>query len=224
MKTIEIKPFGVKVNRQVAASVEEYDSLAKKTGACLEAALRYHNYHVDFSDIRDIVLHGQEEVKDEQGNIVQVAITGMEDAFGVERKTKPVLNKDGTAKMSDGKPVLTYDEKEEAFYERVVATKGISEADQTAFIQAVVDQLPWDPSTAERKPRAPKKLAAVWLEHAKKFLAGGKVAELSKRLHKSIGKEFVPTGDAAKDTETLGWLVKEYTEWSAQQSLGKLSA
>lgn len=224
MKTIEIKPFGVTVNTSVPADSEEFDKIAKKPGACLENALKYQLYHVYFSEVRDVVLHGRDEEKNEAGQVTQTAIKGLDETFGVERNTKPVIGKDGKPSLRDGKPVTAWDEKEEDYFQRVKATKSISDADLKLFIQSAVDQIAFDPSTAERQPRAPRKLAAMWAEHAKKFLAGGKVVELSKRLHKAIGKTFEPTGDATKDVEVLGWLLKEFSEWNAAQAMAKLQA
>lgn len=241
MQTIEIKPFGVAIKRSVAASVEEYDQLAKKTGACLEAALDYHNYHVDFSDIREVVLHGQEEVKDVAGNVVHPAIKGMDEVYGVTRHLEPVLDDKGVAKKKgDGTPITSWSEKEKAFFERVVAEKGISVADQTAFIQSVADQLSWDPSVKEHAPRGPGKLAAVWVDLAKKYLAvfiaspekltdfntrvGNMLAGKSFSMTTATGDTTVDTASTLKDVDTLGRLLKEFSDAAAKAAAAQAMA
>lgn len=221
-----IKPFNVAANLTVPSTPDEYDSLAKKSGKCLEDALKYYLYHVYFSELRDVILHGREEVKDEQGNIVLSAIAGMDEIYGVERREKPVLGKDDKPLVRDGKPVMQWDEKEEAYFNRILAEKKLTTASQEIInhVQNVVNNLAVDPSVAERQPRAPKKLAKEWSQAAEQILnAGeGQVAKVNKKFADSIGKTFTAVGDKAKDVETLGWLVKEYSAWFAKQSLAKL--
>lgn len=236
MQTTTIKPFGVSASLSVPSTPEEYDSLAKATRRCLADAIKYHLYHVHFSELRDVILHGRDEEKNEAGEVIVSAIKGLDDSYGVERKTKPVLGKDNQPVLKDGKPVTQWDEKEEAFFTRLLAEKGLKadSAKIVQFVQSVVDQIPFDPSVAERAPRVPKKLAQAWKDAATKLIAGGQIDKLNDRLKKAIDKTFTPTEVAAdaddkvkadakaKDVEALGWLVKEFSDWNAQQSLIKL--
>jgi hypothetical protein len=91
-----------------------------------------------------------------------------------------------------------------------------------ALADEVASKVVFDASARERKPAAPKKLAAKYVDHAKKLIAGGKIDELNRRLAKSIGKEFTLTGDEAADSTALGWLVKEFVEWNEAQTIAKL--
>lgn len=237
MQTTTISPFGVDVTKQISSNPAEYDSLAKKIGACHEAAVNYYNYHRYFSDVRDVVLHGQPEVKDSKtGAIIQPEIKGMDEVFGVERKSEPVLNKDKTPKlMQDGKtPVTAWVEKEGDYFKRVVAEKSITEADLKTFVQSIVDQIPWNPSVSEHVARGPGKLANVWMEQGKLYYKAvttnaDTLAALNSSIKALINKEFVPVTTPAegvtqavqdeKQAEVLGRLLKEFAEETAKQSM-----
>ena len=52
MKVVQYDSGGHKFNIAVPESVEEYDSLAKKVGACLDAAIDHEVYHGTLGDIR----------------------------------------------------------------------------------------------------------------------------------------------------------------------------
>lgn len=237
MQTTTISPFGVDVTKSISSDAAEYDSLAKKVGACHEAACDYYNYHRYFSEVRDIVLHGQAAYKDKDGKEIP-EIKGMDDVFGIERTSEVVLGKDGKPKlMQDGKtPVTTWTEKEGDFFKRVVATKKITDADIKVFIQSIVDQIPWDPSVAERTARGPGKLANVWLEAGREYYKGmiadpATLAEWNKRVSKVTEKTFepatagegvTPEAHAEKESERVGRLLKEFSEAIAKQQLMKL--
>ena len=231
MKAMTCKSLGLNVNLSVPATYAEFDSLAKKENAALDEAIKNVVYRGTLAEFRDVLLHGRKA--DTEKGIT--AITGMDDLFKAERKTKPVLDKAGAVKKNaKGEELTAYDETEEEFFDRIVAANSITEADQQKLADVVASQLVFDPSATERKPAAPKKLAAKYVENAKKLIAGGKIDELNKRLSKAINKTFTPVTtltdgqtqeqlDAA-NAETLGWLVKEFVEWNEAQTMAKLVA
>lgn len=216
---MQCKSLGLVVNLSVPATYEEFDTLAKKTGAALDEAIKNVVYRGTLAEFRDVLLHGR-KADTATGT---TAIAGMDDMFKAERKTKPVLDKAGAPKKTAaGVEITAYDETEEEFFDRIVAANSITEADQQKLADIVSSQLVFDPSATERKPSLPKKLAAKYSENAKKLIDGGKVDALNTRLQKSINKTFTATGDATKDIEVLGWLVKEFVEWNEQQTMAKL--
>ena len=219
MKTQTFKSLGLVVNLQVPSTYAEFDQLAKKEGAALDEAIKNVVYRGSLAEFRDVLLHGQKANPDTG----TVAVTGMDDIFKMERQTEPVKDKEGKIKTNaKGEEITKYSETEDEFFSRIVATHKVSEQDQQALADTVSSAITFDPSATERKPAAPKKLAAKYLENAKKLLAGGKIDELNKRLSKSINKQFSTSGDATKDADALGWLVKEFVEWNEAQTMAKL--
>jgi hypothetical protein len=223
MKTATFKSLGLTVTLSVPNTASEFDSLAKRDGACLDEAVRNVVYRGSLAEFRDVLLHGRKASADG----TQAAIVGMDEIFKMERETVPVLDDKGNPKKNaKGEELSVYskDDSEEKFFKRIVASHNISEADQQKLADVVSAALVFDPSAAERKPAAPKKLAAKYMENAKKLIAGGKVEELNKRLHKQLGKTFTATGVAEADVESLGWLVKEFVESVEAQTMAKLVA
>ena len=194
--------MGLTVNLSVPSTVEEFDSNAKLAGACLAEAINNAVYRGSLADFRS-------EFCD-----------ALETKYSINRKTE------GTGKFrvegEQKEEILKYVETEGEFVVRVKAEDNISDADLQTLADEVASKIAFDASARERKPAAPKKLAAKYVEHAKKLIAGGKIDELNKRLHKSIGKEFTQTHNADADATTLGWLVKEFVEWNEAQTIAKL--
>lgn len=219
MQTATFKSLGLEVKIQVPSTADEFDALAKKTGACVMEAVRNVVYRGTLAEVRSVLLHGREA--DVEKNISE--IKGMDKLFNMERETKPALDKEGKEKKdSDGNPVTVYKQTEEEFFIKICSTHNISEADQQKLMDNVTSQITFDPSATERKPSLPPKLSNKILEAAKALLNGGKLDELNKRFHKVIGKTFTATGDEAKDVQALGMLVKEYAAENEKQLLSKL--
>lgn len=215
MKTTTFKSLGLNVNLNVPSTSDEFDSLAKKAGACVEEAVRNVVYRGSLAEFRDVLLHGDKDKN----------ITGMDMLFNLERISEPVLDDKGVPKKdSKGVELTSYSESEGDFFKRIVATHKITEVDLQKLADVVNASLVFDPSAAERKPAQPKKLATKYSDIAKKLIAGGKIDELNKRFHKTIGKMFTASGDKAKDIEALGWLVKEFSEENERQAMAKLVA
>lgn len=196
-------------------SVDEGDKAAGKVGAMLEGANDNFAYRGPLAEGRDIITEFLEEES------------------GIERKTK-----DSGKKDKDNNPILVYDEKQTNYVERVATAKGWTTPDgdpDLSRFQAQIDKLCRDRKTAdgkadplavdakarERKPAAPKKLAAKYLDGAKALAAGPKFDKFVQDVKKLLGKEVVkPTDD--KSMEQLGWLVKEFLEAKEKQQLAAL--
>jgi hypothetical protein len=165
----------VKFSRSVPDTVEEFDVLAKKTGATLQAAINQEWAHGTLGEFRDAFC---EKVESE---------------LEIERLTKPTGKKD--AKEED---ILEFDEKQEAYISRVVATlmkqtdhkhHAPTEEEVVAKLQAIANSIPeaefdengkqsggvsFDPSVHERAVGGPKKLAKRYTTAAEKVIAAGK--------------------------------------------------
>lgn len=96
----------------------------------------------------------------------------------------------------------------------------------------------------EYAPRGPVKLAAKYKETAANSLMTGSWSEWNNTIFKNINKSFTPTNDSTvmfagegvnpkskekfsynvsdKDATALGWLVKEYLDWNAEQGRAAL--
>ena len=215
MKTKTYKSLGLEVKVSVPSTMEEFDKLAKREGACLDEATNNAVYRGYLGNFRADLLHGREA--DAENGIA--AFKGLEEATGVER-----LTKDSGKKNAKGEAIEVYDETEEEYKDRVVAGGRITVAELQQMADELTSITAFDPSARERKPSAPKKLAEKWLTHAKAILKKGQIEELNKRLQKQIAKTFEVSGDAEKDAIALGWLVKEYSDSLAEQTISKLSA
>lgn len=155
MKVVQYDSGGHKFNINVPESVEEYDSLAKKQGACLEAAIDHEVYHGTLGDVRD---RFAEEVGKKHG------ITRREIGTGV-------FEGEGDAKVE-----VTKTEKNDVYLARVAAEKGLT---GDAPFQDIADSLSagganevkFDPSVRERKAPKPPTIAKKDIEEATKFLA-----------------------------------------------------
>jgi len=199
MKTKTYKSLGLNVNLSVPETVEEFDTNAKRIGACLEEATNNCVYRGSLTEFRSNLCDKVESTQ------------------GVERKTKDTGKKD-----SEGKAILAFDESEADFIERVVATKGIKVEDLQPIADEVANAIVFDASARERKAPTPKKLAAKYSANAKAIIDQGKVDAFNKKASKLIDVQFTATGDAAKDVEALGWIVKQYVEAVEAQQMAAL--
>lgn len=173
MKTQEYSSLGLKVNVLVPESVTEFDTNAKREGACLAEAINNCVYRGTLAEFRD-----------------EFCIA-LEASTGVERKTKPSGKNDAS-----GNPVLIYAESEGEYPKRVAAEKGV----EITYFQSIADEvagkLVFDASARERKAPAPKKIPQWATDTAKQFLSGAKSLEkFSAAFAKVVGTELVITGD-----------------------------
>jgi hypothetical protein len=195
-------------------SITEGDNAAGKQGAMLEAANDNLAYRGALAEGRDLITEW------------------LEGHSNIERKTKETGKKD-----DKGQPILSYDETQKTYVDRVCTAKSWVTADGDADLsqfQAHVDTLARsikgddgkvyalavDAKARERKPVAPKKLAkkyaeaaASWPGHANwpKF-----VAAFEKAFSRQLTKPNTP-----QETEQLGWAIKEYLDWKEAAALAK---
>jgi hypothetical protein len=209
MKTAQFKSLGLAVNLSVPSTVQEFDTNAKREGACLEEATNNIVYRSCLAELRDLFLHGCDE--DKEAGIT--AFTGVEQTYKVERKTKGTGRKD-----SEGKEIVVYAETEAEYLERVRREKKLELTVLQPLMDKAAARVKFDAAARERKPAAPKKLAAKYKESAEAVLKGPHLKRFVADVDKALGKKFVATGDAAKDVEALGWLVKEFLAWKEEQN------
>lgn len=189
MKVVQYDSSGHKFNINVPESTSEFDQLAKKEGACLEAAIDHEVYHGTLGDIRDAFA---EAVAEEYGITRREIGTGTFEGEG------------------DAKTEVTTLEKIPVFLERVKAEKGLT---RDAPFQDVADSLSaggakevkFDPSVRERKaPKSP--IIAKWaIEQATKFLASASDKAKAKFITaaQAVGVELAITGDNDVDIKAF---------------------
>jgi len=240
MKTREYKSLGLKVNFQVPESVTEFDTNAKKEGACLDEAVNNVIYRGSLAEFRDTFLHGCKAQPAADGKPEVTEIKGVEQLTGIERLTEPVKGKDGKPVIKDGEAVTKYSESEGDYFDRVLAQENKEASAFQSLADKVAASIAFDASASERKPSGPKKLANKYKLTAARIIAGPNLASFVSNKLSNIGKTFTATGDLTKkfeasyeandgttqsvsvsdkDAETLGWLVKELSDWQERQAL-----
>lgn len=154
--------LGLDFKLSVPETTEEFDTLAKRAGACLSEAINNIAYRSNLAQFRDLFLHGQ-EADAETG---AAAITGVEQETGIKRRTKEVARGDKTVEV--------YDESEAKYFGRVCATLGKKPEDFAHIARAVEATLVFDPSATERQPKAPSKPGKVFMTAAQSIIEAGK--------------------------------------------------
>jgi len=222
MKKQQFKTLGLPVSLEVPSTVEEFDQNAKIAGACLAEATNNVIYRGSLAELRDLIIHGREEVKVD-GGVTVSAFAGLETVTDVSRKTKKI--KQG----KDNKEVEVYDETEGEYVDRLVAEKKVKLESFQSLFDAAAALVTFDASARERKPVGPKKLADKYRTLATEFLTGAinpatkKPRNLDAFLvaaKKTTGKDFTKSGDQEKDIVALGWLCKEFSD--AQDNFAKM--
>lgn len=159
MKQQTFKVLGLPLVTMVPETVEEFDALAKKPGACLNEAINNVAYRGVFAEARDIFCELFEQ------------------ATGIERLTKP----SGRKKKNDQgveEDVLVYAESEGEYIRRALGVlaqqQNVEEVPITSPEFATImsrlsvggdKEVKFDPS-ATATSRGPQKLAKMWLEAA----------------------------------------------------------
>lgn len=196
--------LGVDFKHQVPASIEEFDLNAKKSNACLDEAINNVVYRNSLAEFRDAFIYGLPALTPdlEKGITTSRAkVAGLQEISGIPRKTK-------TEKRGD-KEVQVPDESEATYVKRVAAEKGWEGTDDAAHpeLQAIADAIAphilFDASATERKAAGPKKLPEDYLNAAKRIFANGNQEVWAKKFGLTL------TGDAEKDTLTVGWKIRE---------------
>jgi len=170
MVSKSVKTLGFEINVNVPETVEEYDVLAKKAGACLESAILNTIYRAMLNVFRSDFTEAVEK------------------QTGIARKTKPSGRKvkDDAGKDTD-EDILIYDETESEYFDRVLVE---SKQDRTAFsslANTVAATLVFDPSASEKKPAGPKKTAKKYLEAAEAIKTAGKLEVVAAMLAAKLG-------------------------------------
>lgn len=192
MQILEVNTLGLTVKCNAPSSVEEYDRLAKKEGACLIDGIKNTIYRSYLNQVREGFCEA------------------LEKTTGITRKVAQVLDAEGkpkTTKDEDGNviEVLVYDETEKVYVARVCAETGKPIEAYQDLINSVAEQIAFDPSATEPKPKAPAKTPKLCLEAAKKLIEEGRgssvAASLSAKLNRTIN------GD---DVDDLGRAIAEF--------------
>ncbi len=201
MQPVEVKSLGFKLTKATPSSVEEFDTMAKESGAALREAVRNVLYRSTLADFRNSFLHGSDEERDGD-TVVRPAIEGLDKITGIERKTKIVKPevKDEAGKVTQ-EQVEAWNETEDDYFSRVMAELAVrdgktAEAVQLEYLeaaQAVLDAIPFDPSKTERKSAGPKKVPATYLEVAKEIVnATGSIENAVAAFERKTGTSGVP--------------------------------
>lgn len=176
MQPIEVKSLGFKLNKAVPDSIEEFDKLAKESGAGLREANRNVLYRSTLASFRNTFLHGADAEGEEGSEGYIPAIVGLDKKTGIERAvkvTKPAVKNEAGEITTD--EVSAWDETEDDYFKRVLATLvkdgkysdlDTAQASLLAEAQAVLDMIPFDPSKTERKSAGPKKTPANYIKVA----------------------------------------------------------
>lgn len=194
MKEVTVSSLGFDLKKLVPETVEEYDSLARRVGACLDDAVNSTLYRGTFAEFRDLFLMGREADGETP------AFIGVEGLSGVKRLTK-------TEKRGE-KEVEVYAETEGAYWKRVIATnfggdeeKAVLEFQSVA--QAAMELAAFDPSVKERAPAGPKSIAKRYTEIATQAVKDGKGQKLADMLGSVLARTIALTGEQDKDIATL---------------------
>lgn len=207
MQPYTINTLGFKLGFNVPSTVEEFDQLAKRSGAALDEAIKNVIYRSVMNVFRDTFLHGRDEEKDEAGNVKVPAIKGLDEKTGIERKskvTKPeARNEKGEITQEE---VSSWDESEQKYFDRVMATlvqRGDYPSIEAAVLafqtdaQAVLDTIVFDPEKQPRTAGGPKKTPKSYVEVAEALieLSGGNVEEAVRRFNAKTGRSVAANKD-----------------------------
>lgn len=223
MQDIKLKALGMEGVGQEPTTVDEFDGIAKKTGSCLDRANQYIRYHVTLGDVRELFLHGQEAEAASDGKAAVEAIEGVDKQSGIERKSKPVLDKEKKPVVKDGVAVTEWDETEGEYFKRVIATlvdekKFTSAEDARKSFQPLFDQciktVGFPAFATEHKAHGPVKLPAKYKIFAAKKLATGTVDSIMAQITAAINKSFTPAPAPTDGTQPKMYVGK-YPEKSA---------
>lgn len=189
MQSINNNCLGFKLAVNVPSSVEEFDQMAKKTGAALLSATMNVVYR-------------------SWNNQFRAAFASfIETQTGIKRLTEVVKNKDGSDKIdAEGNVVEKYTETEADYVDRAFAhlvhtekKAATVEALQAAYAedaQRIADGIAFDPSESEKAPAGPKKPAKKNLAIAEDLVKRGRLEEVAAKLAAYLGHPIEATVEA----------------------------
>ncbi len=208
MKQNEYKVLGHKVKYNVPENSAEFNLLdPKRPDAACEEATSNIVYRGMNPETRYTFLHGRDAVEAKDGKPGVSAIVGVEAETEIPRKTKPSLGKDGKARVKDGVEVTVWDESEEVYYNRVLATlvetkkyasEDAARAHFDPLIVSIAAEVPFDVTQAERSERGPLKLAEKYKKTAAMVITNGTLDRVNSNQLAKIGKSFTLTNDTTK--------------------------
>ena len=192
-----VKTLGFEININVPETVEEYDNLAKKAGACLESAVLNTIYRAVLNVFRSDFCEA------------------LEKKVGIARKTKPSGRKvkDEAGKDTE-EDILIYDETESEYFDRVLAETKTEKSAYSDIANEVAATMVFDPSASEKKPAGPKKTAKKYLDAATQIQAAGKLetvaAMLATKLNMVVEATIESVGAAIAEDQRRKSVLAEY--------------
>jgi hypothetical protein len=186
MVTKTVKTLGLQINVNVPSSVEEYDTMAKQVGACLESGVLNTIYRSYLAEFRSTFSDKLAE------------------KTGIARATKPSgkFEKDENGKDTET-PILVYAETESDHFDRVLVETKTEKSAYQDLATEVADSIAFDPSASERAPAGPKKTAAKFTKAADDLIKAGKGEAVAAFLANKLGFAVEPT------VESLGRAIAE---------------
>lgn len=208
MQSIEIRSlFKAKLTKSVPATVDEFDQMAKESGAALREANRNVLYRSTLATFRNAFLHGSDAEGTEGQPDYVPAVEGLDKITGIERLTKvtkpEVKNAEGVVTEE---AVEAWAETEQDYFDRVMAqlvkdgkfaSVEAAEAEYLPTAQQVLDSIPFDPSKAERKSAGPKKTPKTYVEVAEEIVkVTGSIEAAVQAFARKTGITVEPTKEA----------------------------
>lgn len=167
------------INVSVPDSVEQFDQLAGRNGACLDAATKQVVFHKLLGDVRE--------------DIVEACVKAFE---------FPRLEVDTGKKRKDGSPILV-DEDAKDYIHRLFADREWERENPPAQYRDLVASLEikFDPSATVRVSKG-KVLPKMYLEAGERIIANGNGFKWANQFGITL------TGEAEADATLLGWQIK----------------
>ena len=208
----KVKTLGFDINVKVPASIEDFDKLAKQTGAALKSAVLNVIYRSVLATFRDTFTEKLAE------------------KTGIERSTKETgkfrtikSTEEGVADTKEA--IVVWAETESDYFDRVVATlvtsEGKTKEEVIASFQSLADSIAagiaFDPSESAPSSSGPKKIAKQYLDTAQVIINAGKAdavaAALSAKLNKTITSDLEGLARGISEDQALKrkMLASEYT-------------
>lgn len=217
MKTKEVESIGLKYALEVPETAAEYDTMAAVEGACVESAVENAIYRSTNNEFRALVSEA------------------VEDQYKFARKVKP------GAKRKDGTVPEVYDETENKFIERFIAsqvaekvatgtTAEAAEKEVRADLQAIADLvvkgdgteknpgIKFDPKKKERTFNGPRAVSKLYLTAAQTLIDGGQATVVAEKLSAKLGRTVEVT------PESLGAAIRDHESKDAAKVVANVMA
>jgi phage FluMu gp28-like protein len=206
MKAFAFTSAGLSGTVSIPETVEEFNALAKREGACLDEAVSNVLYRSVFNDFRE--------------DVVDAIVA----AYGIPQKTVD----HPTKKKEDGSPEQVVDPKDSGarYINRAAAELGVAVTEFQNIANEVCKKLTFDPSQRERKAKSSEPTRTDL------DTADGLIAQGPEKLAISIGKLQAVTGgvvdmsgdDAAVIRRNIAFAVRDYRRAIEAQAKAGLTA